>query len=84
MQTILTVTDGKYVFYKVARSKRLFYWGEGRVVHTLDFSRGAIGGKTGKNAVLPGFCKIECGGGGALLCFRGLIWLGGRAGGAPV
>ena len=29
-----------------------------------DF-RGAIGGKTGKTAVLPGFCKIERGGGGA-------------------
>ena len=25
--------------------------------------RGAIGGKTGKTAVLPGFCQIEHGGG---------------------
>ena len=41
-----------------------------------DF-RGAIGGKTGKTAVLPGFCKIERGGsGGAPPCYRGLIWLG--------
>ena len=29
----------------------------------LLFIRGAIGGKTGKTAVLPGFCKIERGGG---------------------
>ena len=41
--------------------------------------RGPIGGKTGKTAVLPGFCKIECGSG------RGLIFLGRVhwAGGAP-
>ena len=26
-------------------------------------NRGAIGGKTGKTVVLPGFCKIESGGG---------------------
>ena len=26
--------------------------------------RSAIGGKTSKTAVLPGFCKIKCGGGG--------------------
>ena len=26
-------------------------------------ARGAIGGKTGKTAVFPGFCKIELGGG---------------------
>ena len=36
-------------------------------------TRGAIGGKTGKTAVLPGFCKIECGScssNGALPCYR--------------
>ena len=40
-----------------------------------------IGGKTGKTAVLPGFCKIERGGG----CYRGLICHGPvhQAGGAP-
>ena len=39
--------------------------------------RGAIGGKTGKTAVFPGFCKIECGGSSdASPCYRGLIWLG--------
>ena len=51
-----------------------------------DF-RGAIGGKTGKTAVLPGFCKIERGGGsgGVPLCYRGLTWLGcaGCASGNP-
>ena len=36
--------------------------------------RGAIGGKTSKTAVLPGFCKIEHGS-GVHLCYRGLIWL---------
>ena len=35
--------------------------------------RGAIGGKTGKTAVLPGLCKIERGGAAV---YRGLIWLG--------
>ena len=49
-------------------------------------ARGAIGGKTGKTAVLPGFCQIERGGGsgGMPPCYRGLIWLGQthRAGGA--
>ena len=43
---------------------------------TLEFriqdipGRGAIGGKTGKTMVLPGFCKIECdgGSGGAQPC----------------
>ena len=50
-------------------------------------SRGAIGGKTGKTAVLPGFCKIEHGNsGGAPPCYRGLIWVGRacRADGDPV
>ena len=49
-------------------------------------SRGAIVVKTGKTAVLPGFCKIERGGSSSTpLCYRGLIWLGHvlRAGGAP-
>ena len=47
--------------------------------------RGCIEGKTGKTAVLPGFCKIEHGGGGAPACYRGLFWLGRvrRASGAP-
>ena len=47
--------------------------------------RGAIGGKTGKTAVLPGFCKIERSSSGVLLCYRGLILLGHvcRSGGAP-
>ena len=49
--------------------------------------RGAIEGKTGKTGVLPGFCKIEWGGGSGcvLPCFRGLIWLGRarRASGTP-
>ena len=45
--------------------------------------RGTIGGKTGKTAVLPGFCNIEHS--GVHLCYRGLFWLGHvhRAGGAP-
>jgi hypothetical protein len=51
-------------------------------------SLGTIGGKTGKTAVLPKFCKIECGGSssGASPCYRVLIWLGGacHTGGAPV
>ena len=34
--------------------------------------RGALGGKTGKIAVLPKFCKIER---GAPPCYRSLIWL---------
>ena len=29
--------------------------------------RGVLVGKTGKTAVLPGFCVIECGGGGSAL-----------------
>ena len=33
--------------------------------------RGAIGGKTGKTVVLPGFCKIEWGGSGGAC--RGVI-----------
>ena len=39
---------------------------------------GAIGGKTGKTAVLPGFFEIERGNGsgGGPLCYRGLIWFG--------
>ena len=51
---------------------------------SLILVRGALGGKTGKTGSLPGFCKIECGG-GAPKCFRGLIWLGGacHAGCAP-
>ena len=50
-------------------------------------SIGAIGGKTCKTMVLPGFCKIECGGdsGSAPPCYRGLILLGPvcRADGTP-
>ena len=40
-------------------------------------TRGAIGGKTGKTAVLPWFCKIEHGGssGGAPPCYGGLSLL---------
>ena len=40
---------------------------------TVDFS-GALGGKTGKTSVLPGFSKIKCGSGsgGALHCYCGL------------
>ena len=39
-------------------------------------SSGAVGGKTGKTTVLPGFCKIERGGGsgGALPYYVGLSW----------
>ena len=38
-----------------------------------SFSRGAIGVKTGKTAVLPGFCKIEGGdSGGPPPCYGGL------------
>ena len=53
----------------------------------LVILRGAIGGKTGKTgktAVLPGLCKIECGGGsgGAPLCIEVLSGLGACA--APV
>ena len=49
-------------------------------------SRGAIGGKTGKTVVLPGFCKIELGGSSdGAACYRGLIWLGGaRISGVPL
>ena len=37
-------------------------------------NRDAIGGKTGKTVVLPGFCKIEQGGGRGDMptCYRGL------------
>ena len=49
--------------------------------------RGDIGGKTGKTAMLPWFCKIENSGssGCAPPCYRGLIWLGHmrHASGAP-
>ena len=40
----------------------------------MEISSGAIGGRTGKTSVLPGFSKIECGGsnGGALQCYGGL------------
>ena len=31
-------------------------------LYLLNSHRGAIGGKTSKTAVLPGFFKIECGG----------------------
>ena len=34
--------------------------------------RGAIGGKTGKTVVLPGFCKIEWGSDGAPPYYGGL------------
>ena len=51
----------------------------------MDNSRGTIGGKTGKTAVLPGVCKIECGSDGTPPCYVGLIWLGrvSRIGGTP-
>ena len=47
--------------------------------------RGAIGGKTGKTAVLPWFCKKEHGGSGALQCYADHSLPGRvrRAGGAP-
>ena len=47
--------------------------------------RGAIGGKTGKTMVLPWFCKIEHGSGGAPLCYGGLSLSGRtrRASSAP-
>ena len=47
--------------------------------------RGAIGGKTDKTAVLPGFFKIERGGssGAARPCIRSLIWLTLHASGDP-
>ena len=35
---------------------------------------GAVGGKTGKTAVLPRFCKIERGSGGAPPYYGGLSW----------
>jgi hypothetical protein len=46
---------------------------------------GAVGGKTGKTAVLPRFCKIERGG-GAPPYYGGLSWpvRARRAGGAAV
>ena len=49
-----------------------------QVALNLSEDRGAIGGKTGKTVVLPGFCKIEHGGGsgGAPPYYRGLTWLG--------
>ena len=37
----------------------------GQVPTTSYIYSGAVGGKTGKTAVLPEFCKIECGGGGS-------------------
>ena len=50
--------------------------------------RRSVGGKTGKTAVLPGFCKIEHGGGsgGAPQNYGGLTWpvRARRAGGAVV
>ena len=56
-------------------------------VFSVADSTGAIGGKTGKTAVLSGFCKIEYGDGrdGDPLCYWVLIWLGcaGCASGAP-
>ena len=59
-----------------------------KLVLCYIYSLGAIGGKTGKTEVLPGFWKIERSGssGGAPLCYRGLIWpgQGSCAGGAPV
>ena len=38
-------------------------WKHGSYVLAGATGRGAIGGKTGKTLVLPGFCKIERGGG---------------------
>jgi hypothetical protein len=35
----------------------------GQVPTTSYIYSGAVGGKTGKTAVLPEFCKIECSGG---------------------
>ena len=56
-------------------------------VHIGWCCSGAPGGKTGKTAFLPGFCKMERGGnrGAVLPCNRVLIWLGHarRASGAP-
>jgi hypothetical protein len=45
---------------------------------------GAVGGKTGKTVVLPQFCKIGRGGGGAPPYYGGLSWPvhARRAGGA--
>jgi hypothetical protein len=47
---------------------------------------GAVGGKTGKTAVLPRFCKIGRGSGGAPPYYGGLSWpvRARRAGGAAV
>jgi hypothetical protein len=53
-----------------------------------EFSSGAVGGTTGKSAVLPRFCKIGRGGGsgGAPPYYGGLSWpvRARRAGGAAV
>ena len=38
------------------------------IIRSTRICRGAIGGKTGKTAVLPEFCKIECGGGSGSGC----------------
>ena len=57
------------------------------MVQTVSYS-GAVGGKTGKTAVLPRFCKIGRGGGrgGAPPYYGGLSWpvRARRAGGAAV
>jgi hypothetical protein len=69
------------------------HWGQNLYKVTFNFRvqyannevhMGAIGGKTGKTADLPKFCKIERVG-GVLPCYRGFTWLGRacHAGGAP-
>ena len=57
-------------------------------ITTSAMHSGAVGGKTGKTAVLPRFCKIGRGGGsgGAPPYYGGLSWpvRARRAGGAAV
>jgi hypothetical protein len=38
------------------------------------YCSGAVGGKTGKNAVLPGFCEIEGSSSGVLPYYDSLTW----------
>ena len=59
-------------------------WGQNLYKVTFNFRvqyannevhMGAIGGKTGKTADFPKFCKIQRVG-GALPCYKGFTWLG--------
>jgi hypothetical protein len=72
------------IIKKVSKKNSLILHTESQFSWTVP--RGAIiWGKTGKTAVLPWFCKIECGSGGALPYYGGLSLHGRarRAGGTP-